>query len=321
MIVALRRLVRDRAPGRDAAAHPQAGGTAAVHQSIILRIQSEAQDRNVPLASILSRARIAARRLSLPGVPDWLDRETDGYAAVEDLPDYRWVPGRHEFLNPVHGWRPLIHEGGAPPIPMMQSVYDLEELLVMSKAGFLTMSAGPVTLAEFDSRMTFHTRFRIQNIDAWRSLSQVRRLILDWTIALESAGVLGDGTMFTASERTEAYSVTQNFIAQNQSIGVAGNVSGGTNTIAANQTSDGGMDVRKVRDFLAETSGLIAHLPSSVRDEMREVVAEAQAEAGKANPDGKKVGKALAVIKDLGMRAGGGVIASGIVSGVGALLS
>lgn len=196
-----------------------------MHQSIILKIQAEAEDRNVPLASILSRARIEARKLSLSGVPHWLDRETDGYAAVEDLPDYRWVPGRHEFLNPVHGWRPLIHEGGPPPVPMMQSVYNLEELLLMSKAGFLTMPAGPVSLAEFGGRMTFHTRLRIQNIDAWRSLSQVLRLILDWTIALESAGILGDGALFTASERTEAYSVTQNFIAQNQSIGVAGSVS------------------------------------------------------------------------------------------------
>jgi hypothetical protein len=157
-------------------------------------------------------------------------------------------------------------------------------------------------------------------MDVLRALGSVRRLILDWTIALESAGVLGDGSSFTASERTEAYIVTQNFIAQNQSIGVAGNISGGTNTIAVSQAAESGMDVRKVRDFLAETSGLLAHLPPSVRDEMREAVAEAQAEAARPNPDERKVGRALAVIKDLGMRAGGSVIASGIVAGAAALL-
>lgn len=290
-----------------------------MQHSIILRVQAEAQDRNVPLASILSRARIAARRLSLPGVPDWLDKETDGYATLEEVPDYRWVTGHHEFLNPVHGWRPLIHRGQAPSVPLTSSVYDLEELLHISRSGFLTTGARPVQFTEFGSTMTFGARFRIQNIEVSRALSQVRRLILDWTIALESAGVLGDGAAFTTDERTEAYIVTQNFIAQNQSIGVAGNVSGGTNTIAPVQSADGGVDIRKVREFLAETAGLVGHLPAAVRDDMREAVAEAQAEAGKPSPDAGKFGKALAVIKDLGMRAGGSVIATGIVEGVKAL--
>lgn len=320
-MVALPRLIRGRALRRDPATSSQGEGAASVHQSIILKVQAEAQDRNVPLASILSRARIAARRLSLPGVPDWLEKETDGYGADDELPPYRIVECWHEFRNPMRGWCPIVHEGAQPVVGLFQSVYELEELLHGASSGYLTAARGPVRMDAYGSALTFPTRYRFTSMEVSRALGMVRRLILDWTIALESAGVLGDGTMFTASERTEAYSVTQNFIAQNQSIGVAGNVSGGTNTIAANQTSDGGMDVRKVRDFLAETSGLIAHLPSAVRDEMREVVAEAQAEAGKANPDGKKVGKALAVIKDLGMRAGGGVIASGIVSGVGVLLS
>lgn len=292
-----------------------------MHHSIILKVQSDAHDRNVPLASILSRARIAARRLALPGVPDWLDNESDGYPDGVGLPSYRIVPGHHEFFNPVHGcWRPLIHEDGPPPLPLRQSVYDLEELVMNSPAGFLSSPSGPVGLSSYGSTLTFASRYRIQNMDVLRALSSVRRLILDWTIALESAGVLGDGTSFTASERTEAYTVTQNFIAQNQSIGVAGNVSGGTNTIAVSQASEGGMDVRKVRDFLAEIGGLLGHLPVSVREEMQEAVSEAQAEASRPNPDERKVGKSLAVIKDLGMRAGGSVIASGIVAGAHALL-
>ena len=80
-----------------------------------------------------------------------------------------------------------------------------------------------------------------------------------------------------------------------------------------------GIDIRKVREFLVETIGLVGHLPAAVRDDMREAVAEAQAEAGNPSPDAGKVGKALAVIKDLGMRAGGSMIATGIVEGVKAL--
>ena len=305
----------------EAGSHPPGhGGTDAVQHSIILRGQAEAQDRNVPLASILSRARIAARRLALPGVPAWLDKEVDGYEPDDELPAYRHVPGSHQFFNPVHGcWRPVIHEGGAPLLPLCQSVYDLEELLHNSPAGFLSCPARPVHLNSYGSTLTFPSQFRIENIDVLRALAQVRRLILDWTIALESAGVLGDGTAFTATERTEAYLVTQNFIAQNQSIGVAGNVSGGTNTIAPVQSTEGSIDIRRVREFLAEASGLVGNLPAAVRDDMRDAVAEAQAEAGKPAPDARKVGKALAVIKDLGMRAGGSVIATGIVEGVKAL--
>ncbi|KAB7783911.1 hypothetical protein [Methylorubrum populi] len=291
-----------------------------MQHSIILRVQAEAQDRNVPLASILSRARIAARRLALPGVPAWLDKEGDGYEAEDDLPDYRFVAGRHQFFNPVHGcWRPVVHEAGPPLIPLQHSVYDLEELLHNAPAGFLSCPAEPVQFNSYGSVLTFASRFRIENIDVLRALAKVRRLILDWTIALESAGVLGDGTAFTASERTEAYIVTQNFIAQNQSIGVAGNISGGTNNIAPVQSADGGIDIRRVREFLAETSALVGNLPPIVRDDMREAVADAQAEVGKSAPDARKVGKALAVIKDLGMRAGGSVIATGIVEGAKAL--
>lgn len=303
---------------RETVARPSGNREAdAVQHSIILKVQAEAQDRNVPLASILSRARIAARRLALPGVPAWLDKEGDGYESEDDLPDYRFIAGRHQFYNPVHGcWRPLVHGAGPPLIPLQHSVYDLEELLHNSPGGFLSCPAKPVQIDSYGSVLTFASRFRIENIDVLRALTQVRRLILDWTIALESAGVLGDGAAFTTNERTEAYIVTQNFIAQNQSIGVAGNVSGGTNNIAPVQSADGGVDIRKVREFLAETAGLVGHLPAAVRDDMREAVAEAQAEAGKSSPDPGKVGKALAVIKDLGMRAGGSVIATGIVEGV-----
>lgn len=201
-------LVRGLRPAAARSRSHDAEGADAVQHSIILKVQAEAHDRNVPLASILSPARIAARRLALPGVPAWLDREADGYGADDELPLYRHVAGHHEFLNPQLGWRPLVHKGGPPAVPLRQSVYDLEEVFNNSPAGFLSSPARPVQITTYGSVLTFHSRFRIQNMDVLQALGSVRRLILEWTIALESAGVLGDGSMFTASERTEAYSVT-----------------------------------------------------------------------------------------------------------------
>jgi len=67
-----------------------------------------------------------------------------------------------------------------------------------------------------------------------RIVDAVRNRILDWALALEQRGVLGDGLSFSPEDRARAADVTYN-ITHNQTIhgdvGVAGNITGGTVTM------------------------------------------------------------------------------------------
>ena len=80
-------------------------------------------------------------------------------------------------------------------------------------------------------------------------LDAVRNSLLDWTLKLETAGVTGDGLVFSAEEKHQAIPVTQNFFAQN--IGHIGNAYDHA-TVVNSPTAHKGVDVARISAVIDE---------------------------------------------------------------------
>jgi hypothetical protein len=72
--------------------------------AIIEQIQRDAVDDQVRISTLLRKVKLAAAKLGLGTIEDWVESELNGYDGR--VPDYRIVYGRPMFQNPVRGWEP-----------------------------------------------------------------------------------------------------------------------------------------------------------------------------------------------------------------------
>jgi hypothetical protein len=97
--------------------------------TIIEQIQRDALDSNIPVSALLRRVKLAAAKLRLDVIEDWVDKELNGYTS--NVPDYRILTGRPKGRNPLRGWIPVIGEGTElfSSRPNGQPVAALEDLI------------------------------------------------------------------------------------------------------------------------------------------------------------------------------------------------
>src|SRR4051812_11079501 len=74
--------------------------------TLLEQIQRDAIDPNVRVSDLLRRVKLAAAKLDLGAVEDWVDHELNGYKA--EVPAYREVHGYLMAFNPFRGWIPVV---------------------------------------------------------------------------------------------------------------------------------------------------------------------------------------------------------------------
>jgi len=73
---------------------------------LIEEIQRDAIDRTVPVATLLRKVKLAAAKLKLPALEEWVESELNGYSGA--VPDYRKAKGQPRAFNPYNGWIPIV---------------------------------------------------------------------------------------------------------------------------------------------------------------------------------------------------------------------
>ena len=119
----------------------------------------------------------------------------------------------------------------------------------------------------------------------WNIVDRVRTLVVEWTLELETAGVLGEGMSFTLTEKEKAASVTNNYFAQN--MGVAGDVSGHAQ-VHNQQVAAAGLDLAKVQDLVTQLREMASILPAGTRDAVAAQLQALAEEFGQARAGGRK---------------------------------
>ncbi len=289
---------------------------------IVRQLQADAVNLAIPVATTLRLAKVIATKLDQTTALEWIDRELSGYADIpqDEVPTYRIIRGHPKGFNPIHGWQRIIlpcedsaeHYSTAV---FIQPVAALENL-IRRKDGHDSeyMVSYP---AEMGS--TLREGIRIQtDVAIFLDVSQlmsitetVRNLILNWSLELEKAGILGEEMTFTAAEKEESGPVTQKFFIQN--VGILGNVNDSA-TITNTQVVHAGIDLDVLKDFINETKAALAILPEAVRTELRPVIEGLEAESAQREPDSTKVRDYLQSVKAICEGVAGNVAAHGIVT-------
>ncbi|HKD31041.1 MAG TPA: hypothetical protein VKC66_34680 [Xanthobacteraceae bacterium] len=102
--------------------------------SIIEQIQRHALDHSVPISALLRRVKLAAAKLGLGAVEDWVDQELQGYTS--DVPEYRVLQGQPMVRNPYSGWSPIGGSvKGLSKRGNGQSIAEIEHLLANAAKG------------------------------------------------------------------------------------------------------------------------------------------------------------------------------------------
>lgn len=177
-------------------------------KEIVLELQEEALSSDIDILSLLRKAYLIARKLSLSDFSEWLNFEMNGYPTTCDVPDYRIAYGEIKAWNPYHGWIPVIFDKTTDfhkneirdPIASLKSVYDNSE----GQHCLYTYSPEANALLSKYSPLTTKFSLFVPNNLIFNVFEQVKNKILDWAIILEENGIEGNDLKFTEEEKNRA---------------------------------------------------------------------------------------------------------------------
>jgi len=287
--------------------------------SLIIQLQKLASSENADIASLLRKAMLVAGKLALADFRSWIDLELNGYEC-NAVPDYRKARAEVKLRNPYHGYVPLVIEDGnladsIQRIEIRDPIGNLVHLLQTEHDGRLIFPLSDEVKAFL---MRHQGRFALPPVRFVSSgalasvIDCVRTKILDWSIELESNGILGEGMSFTVEEKQRA-NTGQNINIQNFQ-GILGNVDG-ENKITQNldiRITSGDFD--SLANYLASAS-----VPQDDISELRDAIESdpkptSPSEIGPetSNWIGKMVSKAASGSWDVSVGAAGNLLATAI---------
>lgn len=286
--------------------------------SLILQIQTEALDGSSSVSGLLRKARAAAVKLGLADELQWIKWELEGYAGVEDadLPLYRKIKGDMKVRNPYHGLQPLNF---ADPefveimcsAPCRQPAGEVEALLATGENLQVQLSQGQINLLLGLMAVKMEPVLHIERTALIRVLNAVRNLVLDWSLEMEKAGVLGEGLNFNTQEKEKAQPAGQQFFIQN--LGVLGNISGQA-AVTNTQNASLALDLEQVRDVVGQLNALTAALPREIGKSLAPILDELSHRLQEASPAPSGIRELLRSAKTICEGAAGNIVASGAIA-------
>lgn len=193
--------------------------------SLVLELQRAALDPNRSVSDLLRHALVVARKLGVADFEVWVNAELNGYPADMEPPGYRELHGTLKAWNPYHGWIPFQL---TPPelvermttIRAGEAVGTYESLLLNNGDGTLHVDFPPRVEAELMKSMAVPLRpsviFGRQQLQS--VLNAVKNMVLDWSLRLEAAGVLGENMTFSSEEKAKGHQETATYQIQNQTV-------------------------------------------------------------------------------------------------------
>jgi hypothetical protein len=304
-------------------------GAEAIHLPLVIQLQLAAMDARATVQSVLLKAKVVAAKLGLKDdeLALWIEDELNGYAdSPRDLASYRIIPVQPIAHNPYVGEIPVQIGANPDPalyralheLPMTQSIAEIEELA--SRPSGNLRADFPPTLASIINEMasaTFPLRWKFGPSQLRGILEAVRQRTLTWALELEAGGVVGEGFSFTLQEKAAAVSITNHF--NNSNVGNAGAVSDGGVVNSVQHVHSEGLDLASVLELVGQIRANLSALPLSAQDAVKSEVSLIESEAASSNPSDGKIVAALKSIKATCEGAAGNLVASGVVTGIGAL--
>lgn len=297
--------------------------------SLVRQLQAEALDTNVQVSDLLRKAKVIATKLDLKDALVWIDRELNGYIGftTEELPEYRRLTGQPKGWNPYHGWQPIHFQSSKnlklySQAPLGQALGAIEEGLREKGDHIFAFPYPPEIKTNLMKAIDFPTDvcIHLDNSALFNIVESVRNLVLEWSLELEKAGIIGENMTFSVNEKKEATPITQQFFAQ--SIGVVGDLR--DNALVSNvQTStiDVNLDIDEVRDLVEQIRSALTLVPEQIRSDLESSISELEIELDRQKPSQSKLYELLSSAKSMCEGASGNLAAQGILGMIEKLFS
>jgi AbiTii len=175
--------------------------------SLVEELQREALDGSTDVSALLRKAYVVATKLGLAQFKTWCDQELNGYDG--EIPLYRKAHGRLRAWNPMrNSWIPVVlddtelleeistcWEGG--PIASIQDL-----LSGPSRNGEFVVTLNPrVQNWLMQGNLPLESMLHIGRGALVAMVDAVRNIILEWSLKLESEGIMGNGMSFSKDEK------------------------------------------------------------------------------------------------------------------------
>ncbi len=186
---------------------------------LVERLQRDSLDETVSVSNLLRSTKLAAAKLKLSRVEDWVNSELSGYKTNE-VPDYRIIYGIPKAFNPYQGWIPMMGDhriiDTISKKRIYQSIPEIEHLIANSgDGGFLEAPYSPQETEQLHRIFQcppFKVSLHINCIQMVAIVEKVRDQVLNWAMELEKKGILGEGLGFNMNEKKIAQEgMTLNF--------------------------------------------------------------------------------------------------------------
>lgn len=170
-------------------------------------------------------------KLSLNDKTEWFNHELNGYPNFGSLPNYRILKNTPvKAFNPYAGYIPfnfgnLESENRVlfqtfTTLHIINPVSMLVEFAKNEKTLYSDLPESKALFLRDNSGCDFQLFWAINPTQITKILSNIRSLVLDWALLLESKGIYGEGLMFSPEEKKEAKNVTYNNTINNNGNGM-----------------------------------------------------------------------------------------------------
>ncbi|MGO4508023.1 hypothetical protein AB4Z51_13475 [Bradyrhizobium sp. 2TAF36] len=282
--------------------------------SLIEEIQREALDPTIPVSTLLRKVRLAAAKLKLDTVEDWVSNELSGYEG--SVPDYRMMKGTVRYNNGYTGWQMLLgdtssfsEKGNGQPISQIESMLEPagNQTFHIQFTGKLAEIISKAAGGGQASYALFIDRAQLSGV-----LSAVRNLVLDWAINLEKTGIKGDGMSFSEKEKKIAESSSSPI-----TIGTINSLVGSIGSHnSVGSITVGAISIDAARSVVSQLSANAAALAELTADpaSFNERLEKVEQELTRSKPDPSVVKSILNDVRAALSGAAGNLIASGALT-------
>jgi hypothetical protein len=241
--------------------------------SIVLKLQNEIVSSNCDVVNILRKAHLIATKLKLADFDRWIQHELNGYPNQASCPEYRKIRGSLEAFDPYNGWIPTL----IPDNEIEKMICEIKLINFISEIIALCESTENVLISElsggqiallneiFDSHIPMKYALHFTTTTAKDIEEKVKNTILEWTLKLETEGIVGENMIFSEKEKDSASNIPQtvnNYYGNTSIINSPSDnvqiVSGSDNTVS--------FSYDKIRDFVNEVEKIIGKSNLSKED-------------------------------------------------------
>ena len=184
---------------------------------VVIELQRELLDSDCNILNALRKAHLIASKLNLMEFDSWIQSELSGYKCSEDeIPEYRQISGELKAWNPYHGWVPVLFQDGELETnickrKLRDSISAIMAIKTDSGSFIINIPAEGARLLDKMTTSPLPTKYAVSFSSHLLQviIEKVKNGLLEWTLALEKQGIIGENMVFDQSETSAAQSVPQ----------------------------------------------------------------------------------------------------------------